>query len=615
MRVLVCLALILSTVPATAGWKVVDARWRPDADPHAHKQVWDGFEWTEGWPEKEQFWPKHFQPAGSVHAILSNDSPQADSILLTHIDGAAIGDLVTSATHAGPVVWYRVESPALRAPEMDANRDDERWTVVDPTRVRAGGWAECSIRLRAVPDKPVKLRFRTGNQGHLEVTVPRNSPSLRLESISFSQAIDRMYLYIRSLDGSEVEKGSIRLDGRKVNSVWGGTREFAVVEAKLDLPWECGSHHLIEVELPGQHLVQPIRAWDEYFAIGLYGTLTPEKVRDAKAHGFNTYFTSGVSSLLDEMGLNYVPAANVGEGRTRTARQSGALFYQNRDEPDAHDFGYGENLPVMQRLGTLAQSEVLPLMRYQRARDPRIPNLLLVDNTYKPLQWYVYGQIPDVYCTDPYVPLNARQLDYVPHALEVARDASTPRPLVSVLWACGLDGKKPGGRAPAPEEERMMAFYALASGVKGLAYFIDLTVTTGEGPFTGLSDIKPLWDEVGRINRDVGVLAPYLSIGCPMTPPQQNESVWWRALLCGRDHIVLIAVNRRHNTGFPGEIIHEPATDVQLTLSLPGNFRGCRVEEVKDGGLIKAECKFKGGKLDLRLDKVDTARAFLITAD
>ena len=611
MRTLVCLALMLSTVPAMAGWKALDARWRPDANPQAENQIWDAFEWIEGWSEKEQFYPKRFQPAGSIHVILKNDSPQADTVLLTHIDGVPIGDHVTTATHAGQVIWYRVESPELRPPET-VNRDDAYWKLIEPAKVKAGGWAECSIRLRSVPDKPVRLRFRTGSQGHIEATVPTNPPRLRLESISFSPAIDRIYLYIRSLDGSRVGKGSLLLDGSKASSVWGGTEDLAVAEVKLDPPWKFGSHHLIEVA----GLAQLVRAWDGYFTIGLYGTLTPDKVSDAKAHGINTYFTSGVSTLLDAAGLNYAPAHNVGEGRNRTPSQSGALFYQNRDEPDAHDFGYGESLPVMQRLGTLAQAEVLPTMRYQRTRDPGVPNLLLVDNTYKPLQWYVYGQIPDVYCTDPYVPLNARQIDYVPHALEVARDASTPRPLISILWACSLDGSKPGGRAPTPEEERMMAFYALGSGVKGLAYFVDLTTTTGEGDFIGLSDIKPLWEEVGRINRDVGALASYLSIGCPMIPPQQNESVWWRALLCGRDRIVLVVVNRRHSTGFDDKgITHLPAVDVRISLSLPGSFRNCRVEEVRDGRLVKAECQVKQGRLDLQLDEVDTARAFLITAD
>jgi hypothetical protein len=273
----------------------------------------------------------------------------------------------------------------------------------------------------------------------------------------------------------------------------------------------------------------------------------------------------------------------------------------------------------MDRLGVNAQSEVFPALRYQRARDPRTPNLLLVDNTYKPLHWYVYGQIPDVYCTDPYVPLNGRQLDYVWRALDVARDASTPRPLISVLWGCSLDGKaKYGNNAPTPEEMRMMVFHALGCGVKGISYFIDMTQKTGEGQFTGLSDIKPLWEEVGRSNRDVAALAPYLSIGCPVPGSISGKDVWARSLMCGSDKLVVIAVNTNHYIGFETKYeysFHEPAKDVELSIPLPRGFHEPKVQEVKDGTLVPSSGEVRDGALHLKVDILDTARAFVLSAE
>lgn len=631
VRFLLVVLGLACAVPAQ-GWQALDAQWRPDENPWAQKQVWEGWIWTEGWSEKEQFYPKHFKPAGSMHVILRNDSDKPDTITLTHIDGVPVEEVTTIPSRASRVIWHWVQAPVLGAPRTGVNREDEQWQRTGPTKVEPGRWAECAVRFRSVPEETVRLRFRSGSAGHLDVPVAIEPPRVRLESISFSPQIDRIYAYVRSLDGKKVGKGTVWLDGRKADARWTeGPKpgDLILAEAKLDPAWEYGSHHLVEVEVPGgAHLAQPVRAWDGFFATGMYGTLTPEKVRDAKAHGINTYFTAGVSALLDEHGLNYVPRYNVGEGRMRTPEQSGALFYQNWDEPDAHDFGLGEELPVMQRLGVHAQSKVLPFIRYQRARDPRTPNMVLVDNTYKPLQWYVYGQIPDVYCTDPYVPLNGRQVDYVWHALETARDSCTPRPLVSILWACSLGGsRKLGNRAPTPEEERMMVFYALGCGVKGMAYFIDVTTTTGEGEFVGLSDIKPLWEEVGRTNRDTQALAPHLSIGCPIGSPQQADDIWWRALMCGADDVVVIVVNRKHYIGFETKTEHAwhtPAKDVELAVPLRDHFRRCRVREVKDGtisdfglrisDLGKAEAAVKNGVLRLKLGSVDTARAFVISA-
>jgi hypothetical protein len=320
--------------------------------------------------------------------------------------------------------------------------------------------------------------------------------------------------------------------------------------------------------------------------------------------------------------MSVVPSHNVGEGRERTPSQSGVLFYYNLDEPDAGDFHLGSDLPVMDRLGCHAMETVLPTIRYQRERDPRTPNLVLVDNTFKPLNYYVYGQTPDVFSTDPYVPLNGRQLDYVPIAVDVARDACAPRPLVSVLWACGLAGesKRLGQRPPTAEEERMMVFYALGCGVKGIAYFADISSETGEGKFLGVSDIESLWAEVGRTNRDAQALAPYLSIGCPIPAALSNEKVWARALLCGPDHVVIIVVNRDHWIGFETKYEfawHTPAKDVRVSVPLPETFKACRAQEVRDGKLLPiSDLGFRISdfpRAELRLPSVDTARAFLIS--
>ncbi len=167
----------------------------------------------------------------------------------------------------------------------------------------------------------------------------------------------------------------------------------------------------------------------------------------------------------------------------------------------------------------------------------------------------------------------------------------------------------------------MMVFYALGCGIKGLAYFIDLTTETGEGQFLGLSDLKELWEEVGRTNRDIQALSPYVSIGCPIGSPQQTDDIWWRALMCGRGDIVVIVVNRKHYIGFETRTEHAwhtPAENVELTVALPGHFKRGRVREVKDGtisDLGPAEAAVRNGILRLKLDSIDTARAFVISAD
>jgi hypothetical protein len=203
---------------------------------------------------------------------------------------------------------------------------------------------------------------------------------------------------------------------------------------------------------------------------------------------------------------------------------------------------------------------------------------------------------------------------------------------VAVLWTSGFVYNRrpktpipPGEgdakvRPPSPEEERMMVFYALGAGAKGIGYFGDFRdyqgLDTPEGRYVQLSEHKPLWEEVGRINRDIAALAPYLSIGCPAPVRLEDEKVWASIIMCGPDRMALIVVNKDHYIGYNTRNAyawHSPALDVKLSVPLPPSFRACQVAEVKDGKLIPSQAEVKGGKAHLSLDTVDTARAFVIS--
>jgi hypothetical protein len=243
--------------------------------------------------------------------------------------------------------------------------------------------------------------------------------------------------------------------------------------------------------------------------------------------------------------------------------------------------------------------------------------MVLVNNTYQPLNYYVYGQTSDIFCTDPYIPLSGMQVDYVAHALEAARDACAPCPLIATLWVAALDDPRVG-RPATPKEERIMAFYALGCGIKGLCYYADRDSPSETEVMPAVSNNKPLWEELGKINADVGALAPYLSIGCPVSSPRETRQVWTRSLLCGRDHMVVIVVNKGHFIAYNTKGVHpfhRPAENVAIAMPLPEHFRHCRVQEVKNGTLSPAAGEVKSAVLQLALERVDTARAFLISAN
>ena len=593
------IATIVIVSPALGAWDVIETRWRSDKNAFAETQVWEDFVWKEGWNNDEQFYPKYFKPAGSAHVVLRNRTDRTQTLQLLQIDGTPIDQIKTTPTRASELIY----------------------AFIEPQQVQPGAWTECIVRLRNNPKTDVKLTFQTGD-GKLNVTVPIEPDKIRIESVSFSHKIDRLFVYLRALDGTPPQKGTLQLDGTRIekNVTWTpgpAGSGLILAEAPLKPAWETGSFHLIRVDLPnGKTRTFPVRAWDQYFAIGLFGDKADDNVKDAKTHGIDTYYTTGPPPIMDELGLNYILVGSYGQGRSRTDHPSGRLFYYNMDEPDGRDCIEIKTLPIMERLGVHAELKVIPIIRQQRAADPITPNLLLANNTYKPLNYYVYGQLADIFCTDPYVPISAEQLERVPNSLKVARDACAPHPLTAVLWVTGNDGHRWAQRPPTPKEERIMVFHALGCGIKGLGYFADYDLKAEGGTFFPVSANKPLWDEVGKINRDVRVLADDLSVGCPIANDLFNRKVHLHALMCGADKIIAIAINKKHHIGYNTvnhTPFHFPAKNVTLNIPLPQHFNNCSIQEVRDGQRLKTKATFEAASARIHLDEVDTARTFIIT--
>ena len=64
------------------------------------------------------------------------------------------------------------------------------------------------------------------------------------------------------------------------------------------------------------------------------------------------------------------------------------VYYFLTDEPDAHDYAVSQ-LEPNQRLGSLGQDLVRRSHAF-RHEDPAPPQMLNLDNTYKPENWYMY---------------------------------------------------------------------------------------------------------------------------------------------------------------------------------------------------------------------------------
>ena len=595
LALLLLAVLGLPTAAGADGWVVLSSQWRPDVNKRADNHVWDCEKWHEGWNAPEQFYPKYAVPAGTAFVILRNETGRSESITLTHINGMPLSEAGTDYEQAGLVVWYRVEAPNAKVVIHQGDKDFETQENVPP-----GEWVVCSVRFRKNPPSTTRLRF-SADSGPVEATISQTTVGpTRAESVCFSPRMDRAYIYV----SSPGKPGHIRLDGAKKESeatfVEGPKgSKLTLVEIKLPRAWKFGSHHLVSLAMEsGENLTYPVRAWDGYFMIGLAQKLTGKEALLAKSLGVNTCI-SEPSDDLKNAGLNFVGGRPDQDIPKRVTDGVGLLFYQNHDMPDNVDYNVGDALPFYERLGIYAQRKVLAKQRWYRKYDPASLDFLHIGGTFKPMQFYVYGQISDICGADNFVPLGGNQMEYVWHSYETARDAFAPKPMVTFLRTDGQGA----GRPLSAEEIRIAAFYAIGCGAKGIVY---------EGKVTD----TPLWREIGRINKDISALAPQLAIGCPAGPPSSKDSVWTRTLMCGRDRVVLVAVNTNYTIdyslpGAPAATV--PGRNVRLSVALPRNFRGAEVHEVRGGRLIPFDARVQSGELKLTLDELATARAFLIS--
>ena len=81
--------------------------------------------------------------------------------------------------------------------------------------------------------------------------------------------------------------------------------------------------------------------------------------------------------------------------------KSPPLAWYLADEPDTADFRVN-GLPPASKIGAIGQG-LLEHADGLRLVDEKVPNMLNVDMTFKPDNWYVYGQLPDIFAADPYM--------------------------------------------------------------------------------------------------------------------------------------------------------------------------------------------------------------------
>ena len=573
----------------------------------------------------------------SVHVLVHNatsDVLAIDDVLLQGISlkrAIAFSDQRKNRKPAS--IYFAALSAAEKQTLVDAG--EPIWWRVDPPSLMPGQTGEATIRLRFAP-KPETLRIDLAHaQGRVMATVLRRAAPPRFEGISFSPDRRDVYLYLKNPASPGKGPARILIDARDVTLsariASDSKTTVTPVVLRLDTPLEGLSFHGWRALWPdGSMAVAGIRVWSDEFAYGMWGgqpgkdsevEVARTYVRTLRQHSINVQMPQVGSAALsafwkteagkrycESMGLRFV----TGEIGKWGVKDPYAYFL--KDEPDAADAKM-KGIPSGHAVGSLAQW-ILDLSREWRAKAPTVPQALNVDLTYKPHNYYVYGQLPDLLLADPYyqprlrdaywkqpqrIPVY-RKATFVRAISTTVRSAAAPKPSHIILYGNKyIDTKeKREFRYPTPEEKRIEVYYAIGAGAKGISYW---WFTPGK-PAYGVGGRGPeaerLRREIGLIGAELQTVAPVLLRSCPADIPIKAP--------------VLVVVNEQYVNEDKGTTV-TPAADVSVRIGAPSWMVPKHAIEVGPRGLRPMPLRRDGADVVLALGTVNTTRLMVLAGD
>ena len=612
------------------------------------------------YPEYQCLWHDGNYPAScgtevvgaNVHVYLRNDgaSPvRVDDVTLAGFSlkkilrGKQVGDhpLLRS-------IYFYWDNP----PQAILDAGEPVWYRADPATIPPGGVAQVVVRLRFVPvTRPVSLGIVT-SAGTVPASIPVSPESPQLASVGFSPDLTQVYLHWRRAGGAA--PATILMDGIDVTagatSVGDPALEFGASVLRLAEPLAPMSYHLFQgVFADGSTASASLRAWVNPFLYGTWGAMPTNDgdlaaarawIDDATNRGINALVmnisSGGLADLLArDDGRRY--AEDHGYGFVFDAPDTWSVpnprMWFIDDEPDAEEAhlscGQRFNLPCGEahHVGVLAMS-LLERGEELRRSYPLAPTTINMNGSYKPANYYSYGQLADVLMVDSYyqrrladtywdypqrVPLYERATVIYATSLALTT-AAEPNPTHFLLYSNQQNRAKTKDTwpFPTPESKRIEVYYALAGGAKGMAYWW-LREPSGLG--AGGAGSQALWREIGLLGNEIKTAAPLLVTSHPVAlDARGSDGVWVRSLAASVDTLLLLVVNDQYRNDRDG--IHvTPVNDATVTATLPAWMQSPSAFEITAGGLHDVGTAIAGNQVRLDLGRLDLTRMIVLTTN
>ncbi|NLC59107.1 MAG: hypothetical protein GX774_19910 [Armatimonadetes bacterium] len=592
--VILLVGLCAGGAPAAAA-KLELAYWAPDRGTP--------YQWFETAQGIQSFFDREYVAAGYVVLHLRNDGK-------------------TPLT-AKALTWNGRPFDALRQ-ELSLI-----WWRLLPDTIPPGGTGEVMVRPREPLRQPATVRVTFSDGSAVQARVAPKPVPVRIETIGFSQKMDELFLVVERLDKTPQKLTRVWLDGQEVTARCRFldptfSTGISPVVLKPARPLRYASYHTYRVATAtGATAGCCVRTYDGWVPLGSYGYNTYEEYARNGANGHNSFGRHSKSDLDTHalLGMRAVMILGDTPPAPEIRGHRGIFAYGPVDEPDCQDYFIKEDIPHPKRIGYHAMEMARRFQLYRRA-DPRTLGILTLDLTYKPANYYVYAPLPDVVNPDCYPIMAGNDAKMVREVVETARYAAGPRPVTFTFEGCfwentdpEVQAKKRFPRPPFAAEVRLMIYYAIGAGARGLYNYIHCTERLGDVLNHGSTDYPDVWRAIGRAYRELDRVAPLLAVAHPTKLAQtKQEKVSVSTLVAGADSLLLVVVNEDYTQEAQAFRVN-PRRNVTVTLPALPWLRPKAAWQVGEGRFAPLKLTPAGRGVSLRLDRLDVAELILVTAD
>ncbi len=517
---------------------------------------------------------------GSICLFLKNNSKREIKINKVILNDIPLPDITLSG------LMDEKEMKDLGLTSSLAEEDDRTlWHYILPNPIPSGKIAKVVVKCTLPPYKLINIGVEDSKgKKYNRVIQPIDNP-LRFTYIGFNKEFNKVYLYLKNSSNEPLQIARVFLDTEDVTK-----QSFRPWEKILPEEKKC-----IEVNLN-----KPLRK-GEYVAVKVIttdGLVTESLVRVSSFFPITTYH-------------GFRPDFNLDSGECRI--QCGDGINLTKIESDSSDkMCHVLDCPSHAH-GTWRNAARKAITHIKTCQDKArfYPTSMYICKAVQERGSFSFGEIVDIVISNPAEPYTFRKSltteDPTQKTAFIMKQGCSPNPWHALINA-GFDDRFPEfkNRLPSPGEERVILYFSLSQGAKGIFYYLP-----GWEKGTKTARVY-LREEIKKLNGELKLLRDFLVISEPLSLVKCNQpKVETRTLQAGYEGIILLLIN--HDTkSTPTTFTYKAKAHFEVKLRIPEGMKVGEVNEVTPGKFIPIEYEIKGKEIIIPISKFDITREFLI---